>query len=141
MGMGKREMESIIHEEIRDMMNEVQRYVGADWSGTVTVRELVAATGANVICHMLLGMRFGLRDPELRKLMNVIRSLTTLVNASGGLAGSMPILLRLFPSLTEYPQSVEYKKQLYAFLTVCWVILQFINHISLNRDVMLEKFI
>jgi hypothetical protein len=137
--MGKREMESMIHEEIRDMMEEVRRYVGDNWSKTVPVRELVAATGANVICHMLLGMRFSLRDPELRKLMNVIRNFTSLVNASGGLAGSMPILLRVFPSITEYPQIVLYKNQLYAFLTVRSVILPFIRHISLNRDIMLEK--
>jgi len=83
--MGKWKMESANLEEIRDMMREVQPCLGADWSKTVPVRELVAATGASVIYHMLARERFSLRDPEFQKLMNIIRNYTALTNASWGL--------------------------------------------------------
>ena len=128
--MGKREMESVIHEEIRDLLNEVKRCAGPDWNNTVLVRDLVSATGANVIYHMLTGRRFKLTDPELKKLMDIIRSLTSLINASGGLAGSMPILLRVLPALTEYPESLKYRNQLYTFLTVIFIQFKIIYNIE-----------
>lgn len=117
LGMGKREMETVIHEEIRDLVEEVKRYSGPDYGKPVPVRELVAATGANVIYHMLAGERFCLRDSKLRHLMDLIRNFTALVNASGGIASSMPILLRVLPSLTEYPEIQKFRKELFGFLT------------------------
>ncbi|XP_069688633.1 methyl farnesoate epoxidase-like [Periplaneta americana] len=117
LGMGKREMEAIIHDEIRDLMDEVKRYAGPEYSKPVPVRELVAATGANVIYHMLSGERFSLRDPKLRHLMEIIRKLIALTDASGGFASSMLILLRVLPSLTKYPELKKFRNELFSFLT------------------------
>ncbi|KAJ9590992.1 hypothetical protein L9F63_027800, partial [Diploptera punctata] len=105
-----------------------KKKLGSDWKNTVPVRELVSASGANVIYHMLTGKRFELTDPKLKELMNIIRNLTSLINASGGLAGSMPILLRIMPSLTEYPEALKYRKQLYKHLT------EIINEHKKNLD-------
>nr|CAD7570502.1 unnamed protein product [Timema californicum] len=42
-------------------------------------------------------------DPRMSELMNLVKKLTMKINTSGGLASSFPILLRVFPWLTEYP--------------------------------------
>nr|CAD7263636.1 unnamed protein product [Timema shepardi] len=48
-------------------------------------------------------MQFERDDPRMSELMNLVKKLTMKINTSGGLASSFPILLRVFPWLTEYP--------------------------------------
>nr|CAD7615019.1 unnamed protein product [Timema genevievae] len=47
--------------------------------------------------------RFERDDPRISKLIKLVKKLTMEFKASGSLASSFPILLRVFPWLTEYP--------------------------------------
>nr|CAD7195135.1 unnamed protein product [Timema douglasi] len=103
MGMGKHSMEEQIQEETRALMKDAKRMAGDDWSQPVPVHDLIAASGVNIILQLIAGYRFERDDPRMSELMNLVKNLTMKINTSGGLASSFPILLRVFPWLTEYP--------------------------------------
>nr|CAD7430293.1 unnamed protein product [Timema monikensis] len=103
MGMGKHSMEEQIQEETRALMKDAKRMAGDDWSQPVPVHDLIAASGVNIILQLIAGYRFERDDPRMSELMKLVKKLTMKINTSGGLASSFPILLRVFPWLTEYP--------------------------------------
>nr|CAD7393110.1 unnamed protein product [Timema cristinae] len=103
MGMGKHSMEEQIQEETRALMKDAKRMAGDDWSRPVPVHDLIAASGVNIILQLIAGYRFERDDPRMSELMKLVKKLTMKINTSGGLASSFPILLRVFPWLTEYP--------------------------------------
>ncbi|PSN45971.1 hypothetical protein C0J52_09763 [Blattella germanica] len=123
LGMGKSVMEKAIHDEIADMIEEVKRYACSDWSKPIPVHEMVAASGANIIYNMLAGQRFKRSDPKFQDIMDAIQNYTTTVPVFGGLASSMPILLRLFPSITDYPDILKRRTRIYSFLKDARVII------------------
>lgn len=120
-GLGRREMESRIDEEARDLVDMLRRQC----SGPILINNTFDISAINVLWAMMAGERFNLDDARLVKLLGIIHDAFKVVDISGGLLNQMPFLRYIAPKACGYTQTIHTLKRLWDFIEVsmqicCW---------------------
>nr|XP_045612751.1 methyl farnesoate epoxidase-like [Procambarus clarkii] len=77
LGFGKRSHEEIIHEEARELIQEVQ-----EANGSVTLQGMAGVSAINILWALLGGTRFSRKDARLMKLVNLLNEMFRTGNVS-----------------------------------------------------------
>ncbi|KAI7815650.1 cytochrome p450 [Rhyzopertha dominica] len=111
-GLGRREMESRIDEEARDLVDMLRRQC----SGPILINNTFDISAINVLWAMMAGERFNLDDARLVKLLGIIHDAFKVVDISGGLLNQMPFLRYIAPKACGYTQTIHTLKRLWDFI-------------------------
>ncbi|XP_027237770.2 methyl farnesoate epoxidase [Penaeus vannamei] len=87
LGFGKRSHESVIHEEARELIDEV-----LDADGSVKLQGLLGVSSINILWAVMGGVRFPRKDPLLMHLVDSLNKLFRAGDVSGGLVNAFPFL-------------------------------------------------
>ncbi|XP_063611949.1 methyl farnesoate epoxidase-like [Penaeus indicus] len=87
LGFGKRSHESVIHEEARELIDEI-----LDADGSVKLQSVVGISSINILWAVMGGDRFPRKDPQLMHLVDSLNKLFRAGDPSGGLVGAFPFL-------------------------------------------------
>ncbi|XP_037775115.1 methyl farnesoate epoxidase-like [Penaeus monodon] len=87
LGFGKRSHESVIHEEAKELIDEI-----LDADGSVKLQSVVGISSINILWAVMGGDRFPRKDPQLMHLVDSLNKLFRAGDPSGGLVGAFPFL-------------------------------------------------
>ncbi|XP_042885578.1 methyl farnesoate epoxidase-like [Penaeus japonicus] len=87
LGFGKRSHESVIHEEARELIDEV-----LDTDGSIKLQNVLGISSINILWAVMGGVRFPRKDPQLMHLVDGLNKLFRAGDVSGGLVGAFPFL-------------------------------------------------
>lgn len=118
LGLGKRSLESIVVEEIIDVLKEIKGMAGPNWEKPVEVQDVIGVAGINILWHVMAGQRYKLSDPRLTALINNVKTILTITNGTGSIGTYFPFILKFFPFLTEIPFILEVREKMRQFLMV-----------------------
>ncbi|XP_069160827.1 methyl farnesoate epoxidase [Procambarus clarkii] len=92
LGFGKRSHEEIIHEEARELLQEIQ-----EANGSVTLQGMAGVSAINILWALLGGTRFSRKDARLMKLVNLLNEMFRTGNPVGELETIFPVLRHIMP--------------------------------------------
>lgn len=87
LGFGKRSHESVIHEEAKELIDEI-----LDADGSVKLQGLLGISSINILWAVMGGVRFPRKDPQLMHLVDSLNKLFRAGDVSGGLVNAFPFL-------------------------------------------------
>ncbi|XP_071452856.1 methyl farnesoate epoxidase-like [Hetaerina americana] len=119
LGLGKRSLEGITHEELEAVFAEIDKLSGgskAGWLNPVPVHDILGTAGVNVLWYVIAGKRYSHTDPYLNKLMGNVKELIKISEPAGGLATVFPFLSRIFPLLSNLQMVVKLRESLRKFI-------------------------
>ncbi|XP_071452571.1 methyl farnesoate epoxidase-like [Hetaerina americana] len=119
LGFGKRSLESIAHEEIQAVFEDIDDISGGQKKGfpnPVNFHDILGGTSINVLWHIIAGKRYEHRDPEFKELITAVQKLLQLGTPAGNIMSSFPFLAKLFPRITGFSNMVSHRAPIHKFL-------------------------
>lgn len=113
-GYGRKEMETKIEEEVKDIIESLEEQCSAP----VLIHNTFDISSINVLWTMLAGERFALDDERLQKLCDIIHDAFRATDMCGGLLNHLPILRYIAPDWIGYNRTVNTLRRLWAFIEV-----------------------
>ncbi|XP_046401746.1 methyl farnesoate epoxidase-like isoform X2 [Ischnura elegans] len=118
-GFGKNTLESIAHEEIRAVFNDIDRASGGaekGYSNPVCFHDILGGTSINILWHIISGKRYDHDDPEFKYLTTSVNKFFQVSEPSGGILIAFPGLVKIFPSLARTKELRATCEPLFKFL-------------------------
>jgi len=111
-------MESIIQEEAENLVEEVAKKAGSNFTNPVELYNILGTSSINVLWFITAGQRYTHDDERLQKLINLVKDISSQFNAAGGLAGCFPIILDIAPQFTELEKLRHVRQRITDFIMV-----------------------
>jgi methyl farnesoate epoxidase / farnesoate epoxidase len=102
LGFGKTSIESMMLDEIHQLLDEITASASADPNQVVNYKGLFNVSAINVLWTIMAGKRFNRDDEHLQKLL---QTLEFIFRSGNAVKASIPIpliLLRMFPKLRDF---------------------------------------
>ncbi|GLV44385.1 Cytochrome P450 305a1 [Carabus blaptoides fortunei] len=109
-GFGKKTMESLIVEELADILKQFQEK-GPD----VEFEPILEPSVLNIVWSLLTGMRLHHEDPRLQNLLSMFRKRGSVFDMAGGTLNQYPWLRHIIPDRIGYKLLLNINKELKEF--------------------------
>ncbi|XP_046394627.1 methyl farnesoate epoxidase-like [Ischnura elegans] len=119
LGFGKRTLESIAHEEIQAVFEDIEDISGGQKNGfpnPVNFHDILGGTSINVLWHIIAGKRYEHRDPQFKRLILAVQQLLQQGSPAGTFAGLFPRLSKVFPKMTGLNKLASTRAPIHTFL-------------------------
>ena len=102
LGFGKTSIEDMMLDEIHELLSEISTAAESDPDQIVNYKGIFSVSVLNVLWAMVVGERYRRNDPNPKKLLEAIETISRAGNVVRSVIPIPALLLRMFPKLRNF---------------------------------------